>query len=51
MGNRRVINYDESHITKKKEQMINKVLSKYNFNVIDFSKVRSVYKIENNNRK
>ncbi len=38
MGNRRVINYDESHITKKERQMINKVLSKYNFNIIDFLK-------------
>ncbi|KEJ01065.1 spore coat protein [Clostridium botulinum A2B7 92] len=46
MGNRRVINYDESEITKKERQMINKILSKYNFNVIDFSKVRSMYKVE-----
>ncbi|NEZ46191.1 CotS family spore coat protein [Clostridium niameyense] len=46
MGDRRLVAYGENIISKNETKMIKKVLNKYDFRAIDFSKVRSVYKIE-----
>ncbi|GAA0743083.1 CotS family spore coat protein [Clostridium oceanicum] len=45
MGDRRVVDYSENYISKKEKSMLNKVLNKYKFDVIDISKFGNVYKI------